>query len=72
MSLTFSRNAFFATKALLLTSLMIWAGPADDLIKKGDDLDLNYEPLRRSILFGSGKAGAQERKSTFGHRTAGL
>jgi tetratricopeptide (TPR) repeat protein len=40
MSLTFSRNAFLATTALLLTSLMIRAGPADDLIKKGDDLDL--------------------------------
>jgi tetratricopeptide (TPR) repeat protein len=40
MSLTFSLNAFFATTALLLTSLMIWAGPADDLIKKGDDFDL--------------------------------
>ena len=40
MSLSFSRNAFFPTTALLLTCLIIWAGPADDLIKKGDDLDL--------------------------------
>src|ERR1700736_2281030 len=40
MSLSFSRNAFFPTTALLLTCLIIWAGPADDLIKNGDDLDL--------------------------------
>src|ERR1700720_1112508 len=43
MDLSFSRNAFFAATALLLTCSTIWAGPADDLIKKGDDLDLKLQ-----------------------------
>src|ERR1700736_4858694 len=43
MNLSFSRNAFFAATALLLTCSTIWAGPADDLIKKGDDFDLKLQ-----------------------------
>src|ERR1700738_3142899 len=43
MNLSFSRNAFFATTALLLTCSTIWAGAADDLIKKGDDFDLKLQ-----------------------------
>jgi tetratricopeptide (TPR) repeat protein len=40
---SFSVNAFSATTALLLTCAAIWAGPADDLIKNGNDLDLKLE-----------------------------
>jgi tetratricopeptide (TPR) repeat protein len=36
-------KAFSATTALLLTCATIWAGPADDLIKNGDDLDLKLQ-----------------------------
>ena len=43
MNLSFSSNAFFATTALLLTCSTIWAGAADDLIKKGDDFDLKLQ-----------------------------
>jgi tetratricopeptide (TPR) repeat protein len=43
MNLSFSRNAFFGTTALLLTCSTIWAGTADDLIKKGDDFDLKLQ-----------------------------
>src|SRR6202047_4868824 len=43
MSASFSVNAFSATVALLLTCATMWAGPADDLIKNGDDLDLKLQ-----------------------------
>ena len=43
MSFPFCRNVFFATTALLVTCSTIWAGPADDLISKGDDLDLKLQ-----------------------------
>lgn len=43
MNLSFFRNAFFATTAFLLSCSTIWAGPADDLIKKGDDFDLKLQ-----------------------------
>jgi hypothetical protein len=43
MGLSFSRDVLFATTALLLTCSTIWAGPADDLIKKGNDLDLKLQ-----------------------------
>jgi tetratricopeptide (TPR) repeat protein len=43
MSPSFCIKAFSATTALLLTCATIWAGPADDLIKNGDDLDLKLQ-----------------------------
>ena len=43
MNFSFSRNAFFASTALLLTCSTIWAGSADELIKKGDDSDLKLK-----------------------------
>ena len=43
MDRSFSRDVLFATTALLLTCSTIWAGPADDLIKKGNDLDLKLQ-----------------------------
>ena len=43
MSLSFSIKAFSATTALLLACATIWAGSADDLIKKGDDFDLKLQ-----------------------------
>src|ERR1700726_4818599 len=39
MSLSFSCKVFFATTALIFTCSTIRAGPADELIKKGDDFD---------------------------------
>src|SRR5258707_15296228 len=43
MGLSFSIKAFSSTTALLLTCSTIWAGAADDLIKKGDDFDLKLQ-----------------------------
>ena len=43
MSLSFSIKAFSATIALLLVCATIWAESADDLIKRGDDLDLKLK-----------------------------
>jgi hypothetical protein len=43
MSPSFSIKAFSTSAALLLTCATIWAGPADDLIKNGDDLDLKLQ-----------------------------
>jgi hypothetical protein len=43
MRLSFSRNAFFGTAALLLACATIWAGPADNFISKGDTLDLKLQ-----------------------------
>jgi tetratricopeptide (TPR) repeat protein len=43
MSPSFSINAFSATVALLLTCATMWAEPAADLIKNGDDLDLKLQ-----------------------------
>jgi len=40
MNLSFSCQVFFAIMALMLTCSTIRAGPADELIKKGDDFDL--------------------------------
>ena len=43
MSLSFSCKVFFATTALMMTCSTIRAGPADELIKKGDDFDLKLQ-----------------------------
>jgi hypothetical protein len=43
MNLSFSCKVFFATTALMLTCSTIRAGPADELIKKGDDFDLKLQ-----------------------------
>ena len=43
MILSFSIKAFSATIALLLVCATIWAESADDLIKRGDDLDLKLK-----------------------------
>ncbi len=43
MNFSFSRNAFFAATVLLLACSTIWAGPADELVKKGDDFDLKLQ-----------------------------
>jgi tetratricopeptide (TPR) repeat protein len=43
MSLSFSCKVFFATTALMMTCSAIRAGPADELIKKGDDFDLKLQ-----------------------------
>ena len=43
MNLYFSCKVLFATTALMLTCSTIRAGPADELIKKGDDFDLKLQ-----------------------------
>jgi tetratricopeptide (TPR) repeat protein len=43
MSPSFSVNAFSTTAALLLACATMWAGPADGLIKNGDDFDLKLQ-----------------------------
>jgi tetratricopeptide (TPR) repeat protein len=43
MGPSFFVNAFSATAALLLACGTMWADPADDLIKKGNDLDLKLK-----------------------------
>ena len=43
MSLSFFCKLFFATTALMMTCSTIRAGPAEELIKKGDDFDLKLQ-----------------------------
>ncbi|MBV8378472.1 MAG: hypothetical protein JO279_15860, partial [Verrucomicrobia bacterium] len=51
MSFSYSRTVFFATAALLLASSTVWAGPAADLVKKGDDLDLKLQASRALVFY---------------------
>ena len=43
MKMSLSCKLFFATTALMMTCSTILAGPADELIKKGDDFDLKLQ-----------------------------
>jgi hypothetical protein len=43
MNLYFPCKIFFAATALILACSRIWAGPADELIKKGDDFDVKLQ-----------------------------
>ena len=36
-------KAFLASTALLLACATIWGGPADDLVKNGDEFDLKLQ-----------------------------
>jgi tetratricopeptide (TPR) repeat protein len=40
VNFSFSGKVFLATTALMMTCSTIWAGPADELISKGDNFDL--------------------------------
>jgi hypothetical protein len=46
MSPSLSRKVFYATAALMMTWSTIRAGPADELIKKGDDCDLKLQAAK--------------------------
>src|SRR6185312_4735448 len=41
--LSFSMKAFLASTAVLLACATIWGGPADDLVKNGDEFDLKLQ-----------------------------
>jgi tetratricopeptide (TPR) repeat protein len=43
MDLYLARKVFFAMTVWMLSCFTIWAGPADELIKKGDDCDLKLQ-----------------------------
>src|ERR1700732_2912866 len=68
MSPSLSRKVFYATAALMTTWSTIRAGPADELIKKGDDCDLKLQAAEALDFYLA--AGAQERKSPFADCTA--
>ena len=65
MSLSFSRNVFFATTALMMTCSTIRAGPADELIKQGDDFDLKLQASEALIVIWQRKSWSPRAQVSF-------